>query len=133
MLQIVDIPPVHAVTVNIVEGAYGGRGRRHGSESVAGRVRRRRLPILLASRPHVKVTIVIATDDDLLGMWQRLQPVDGGLDLEQTAIVAEIPGMDQQIPVRDRDLTGIRQAMGVGNTDHANRTRAGRRRVGRAS
>ena len=95
MLQVMNIPPVNAMAVQIIERMQrGGRGR-HGSK------RGRMVPVLITAGTDVKVAVMIPTDHDLVRMRQLLQPVDSGLDLSYTAIVAEVPGVNQQVSVWD--------------------------------
>lgn len=44
---------------------------------------------------------MVTADDDLLRVRERLEPVDGFLDLFNGALVAEVPGVDEKVPVRD--------------------------------
>lgn len=52
------------------------------------------------------------------------------MDFSDTAVVAEVSGVDKQVAVRD---VGILLGVGVGDADDANRPDARRRQVGRPS
>ncbi|GFF27535.1 LOW QUALITY PROTEIN: hypothetical protein IFM46972_02093 [Aspergillus udagawae] len=45
--------------------------------------------------------VVVAADDYFVGVRQRLEPVDCGLDLADASVIAEVACMDEQIAVRD--------------------------------
>lgn len=95
MLQVVDITPVDTMAVQIIERMQrGSRGRHRGKRGWM-------IPVLITAGTHVKVAVMIPTDHDLVRMRQLLQPVDSGLDLSYTAIVAEVPGVNQQVSVWD--------------------------------
>lgn len=59
------------------------------------------MPILVASGAWIEVAIVVPADDNLVEMREGLEPVDGSLDLVDTAVIAEVAGMDEEVPVWD--------------------------------
>lgn len=102
-----DVAPVNFTRL-VVDRANGRRRR--------GQIPIRLLAILVESGARVKVAVVVPTDGHLVRVREPSEPVDGGLDLARTAIVAEIARVDQEITVRDiRPFEGVC----VGDADDA--------------
>jgi hypothetical protein len=98
VLEVVDIAPVDAVEAVwvVVDGADGGGGGGDGCEGRGGSV-----AVFVSSGAYVEVAVVVAADDYFVGVRQRLEPVDRGLDLAGATVIAEVACVDEQIAVRD--------------------------------
>ena len=67
-----------------------------------------------APRSRVHVAVVVAGDDDFLGMWKCVEPVELGLDLGDCAGVAEVAGVDEDVACWDGGR-GLRVRVGETN------------------